>query len=537
MATAADLNYDTHASAMEMANTIFGDGAQVVNASYTGARNSSAIYSGGDSISPDATPSDSGVIFSTGNAGDFTNSAGGGGWWGGGSSDPNQSTNTSTDTRGPDNQADFNALAGAPTHDASYMDVDFIPSGDTLTMQFVFSSEEYPEYVNSLYNDAVGVWVNGQPVDMTVGTGDANVDNLSGMSNINLYNDNTHDAFNTEMDGFTVTLSLKMAVVPGQVNSIRIGIADVGDSAYDSNLLIAANSVQTSLIALNDELNLAPDHTKTIDVLQNDHGASGSTLTVTHINGHAVSAGDSITLPSGQTVTLNADGTFDIEADANIGHANFTYTIEDGLGHTDTAFVTVNTVPCFVAGTMILTPSGEVAVETLVPGDLVVTNDRGPQPLRWIGRRIVAAEGAMAPIRIRAGTFGPHRDLRVSPQHRILLRDTMAELLFGDPEVLIAAKHLVDGVSVVVEPGGEVEYVHLLFDRHEVLWSEGLETESFLPGPQTSGGFEDEILHEIRTLFPEIDPRTGEGYSPAARRALRRYEAELLIAAAAAQAA
>lgn len=531
MATAADLNYDTRASAMEMANTIFGDGAQVVNASYTGARNSSAIYSGGDTISPDATPSDTGVIFSTGNASDFTNSAGNG-WWG--SSDPNQSNSTTTDTRGPDNVAGFNALAGTSTHDASYMDVDFVPTGDTLTMQFVFSSEEYPEYVNSLYNDVVGVWVNGQPVDVTVGTGDTNVDNLSSMSNINLYNDNTGDAFNTEMDGFTVTLSLKMAVVPDQVNSVRIGIADVGDSAYDSNLLIAANSVQSTLLAINDELNLAPDHTRTIDVLANDHGPGGSTLTITQINGHDVSAGDSITLPSGQTVTLNADGTFDVTADAATGHANFTYTIEDGLGHTDTAFVTVNTVPCFVAGTLILTPAGEVPVEALAPGDLVATRDHGPQPLRWIGRRAVAAEGAMAPVRIRAGTFGSHRDLWVSPQHRILLRDTMAELLFGDPEVLIAAKHLVDGDAITVESGGEVEYVHLLFDRHEVVWSEGLETESFLPGPQTTAGFEDETLREISNLFPEIDPRTGEGYSPAARRALRRYEAELLIAAAAA---
>ncbi|WP_233192761.1 Hint domain-containing protein [Acidimangrovimonas sediminis] len=529
-AKAAELGYDTHASAMEMANTIFGDGVTVVNASYTGAKNSSAIYSNGDNVSPDATPSDTGVILSTGNASDFTNSSSKNWFWS--NSDPNQSTHTSTDTSGPDNMASFNAAAGgAQTHDASYIDADFIPSGDTMTMQFVFSSEEYPEYVNSLFNDAVGVWVNGKPVDVTVGSGDANVDNLSGMSNVNLYNDNTHDQFNTEMDGFTVTLSLKMQVVPGQVNSIRIGIADVGDSLYDSNLLIAADSVQTALIAQNDELTIAPDHDKTIDVLANDHGPGGSTLTITHINGHAVSAGDSVTLPSGQTVTLHPDGTFGVESGSDVGHSKFTYTVSDGQGHTDTGFVTVDTVPCFVSGTRIRTPGGERRVESLRPGDLVLTRDHGPQPLRWIGRRRVAAKGSMAPIRIKAGTFGRHRDLLISPQHRVLVRDRMAELLFGSPEVLIAAKHLVDGRSVTIEESAETDYVHILFDRHEVIWSEGLLSESFLPGPQTAGGFAPETLNEICALFPELDPRTGAGYGPSARCSLRGYEARLLRAA------
>ena len=529
MATAAELGYDTGASAMQMANTIFGDGVTVVDASYTGSNYSSAIYTNGDSLSPWATPGDTGVIFSTGKAADFTNSGGWGGWWGGGSGDPNQSTSTSTDTHGPDNQADFNAIAGTSTHDASYMDVDFIPTGDTLSMQFVFSSEEYPEYVNSLYNDVVGVWVNGQPVEVTIGTGDTNVDNLSDVNNVNLYNDNTHDAFNTEMDGFTVTLTLKMHVNPGELNSIRIGIADVGDSVYDSNLLIAGDSMQTELLAHNDVLDIAPDHSKTIDVLANDSHPTGSTLTITQINGHDVVAGDSITLASGQTITLNADGTFTVDADADTEKVNFTYQVSDGVGHTDTAFVTVNSIPCFAAGTLIRTPDGDVPVETLRAGDLVMTHDEGPQPLRWIGRRRVAATGAFAPIRIDAGTFGAHRRLLVSPQHRILIRDSLAELLFGETEVLVAAKDLVNDRSIRVQEGGTVDYVHLLFDRHQVVYSEGLATESFLPGPQTTRSFERAIVDEICALFPEIDPDTGAGYSASARRMLRRHEAQVLL--------
>ncbi len=519
MATGAELGYNINATALQMANTIFGNGATVTGASYTGANNSSAIYSNGDALSPFATPSDTGVILSTGNANSFTQSSG----------DPNRAANTTTDTTGPNNVAQFNALVGTSTYDASYMDIDFIPTGSVLTMQFTFSSEEYPEFTGSIYNDAVGVWINGAPVSLAVGSGQTTVNNLNPAINVNLYNDNTADQFNTEMDGFTVTLTLKMVVNPGVVNSIRIGIADASDAKYDSNLLIAADSVQTVLVASNDSTNLAINGTKTLNVLGNDVSATGSTLTVTHINGIAVVAGQTVTLGTGQQIKLNADGTFTVVGDAQTETVTFTYAIKDTLGNTDTAFVTLNQVPCFVAGTLIRTPGGEVRVETLQPGDLVMTHDDGPQPLRWIGRRQVEAKGAYAPIRIAANTFGWHRTLLVSPLHRVLIRDSLAELLFGEAEVLVAARDLVNDRSVRAMVGGMVEYVHILFDRHQVVWSEGLATESFLPGPQTRSSFESEIIAEICALFPEIDPETGSGYSPAARRMLRKYEAQVLL--------
>jgi len=159
----------------------------------------------------------------------------------------------------------------------------------------------------------------------------------------------------------------------------------------------------------------------------------------------------------------------------------------------------------------------------------VITQDNGVQPLRWTGRRKVSATGQYAPIRIAANTFGRHRDLLLSPLHRVLIRDSLSEILFGEPEVLVAARDLINDLSVQRIEGGTVTYVHILFDQHQVVYSEGLETESFLPGPQITKSFEAEIVEEIYALFPEIDLSTGAGYGPAARPCLKPYEARLLM--------
>jgi len=495
MATASEINLNKNASATQMAETIFGEGVQVTGASYSGSSYSSATYSGGDSITPGVTPGDTGVILSTGSVDYFTRPFG----------DPNKSNSISVNSGGQNNRADFNAIAGSTTYDAAFLDVAFIPDSDLMTIQFVFSSDEYPEYSNSIYNDVVGVWANGTHIPLSVTSSAAAVTQINQTENINLYNDNTGDDYNTEMDGFTV-----------------------------SNLLIAGNSIQTELVAQQDAITLQEGATGTLDVLANDINNTGGTLVVTHINGNPVVAGDQITLPSGQVVTLNANGTFSIQTDNDNDTISFTYQVasEDGAGNTledDVGFVTVETIPCFVAGTLIRTPGGDVPVETLMPGDLVETFDEGAQPVRWAGSRTVKAAGMLAPIRIRGGVFGAHDTLMVSPQHRVLVRDAMAEMLFGEDEVLVAAKDLINDMTIRQIPGGDVTYVHLLFDTHQVVWSNGLATESFLPGPQTTSVLEQDTINEICTLFPELNAQTGAGYSPAARRTLKHFEARVLF--------
>jgi Ca2+-binding RTX toxin-like protein len=363
MATAQELSINTSASAMDMAEAIFGSGVTVVDASYSGSAVSSGTYSGATTTIAGISSTDSGVILSTGNVGDFTNSSG--------TTDTNTATNAGSDvTGGVDGDSGLNSVAGAATYDGAILTADFIPDGDMITMSFVFSSEEYPEYVNAGYNDAFGVWVNGVYVPVTISTsGQVSIDSVNPNSNENLYRSNATDTYNTEMDGFTVVVSFKAPVNSGQVNTIKIGIADAGDAVYDSNLLIMGDSIQTYTLAYDDKVNIVANGTRTYDILANDDHPAGSTLTITQIAGQAISAGQTITLTSGQQVTLNADGTITVKANGVVGDENFTYTVTDGLGNTDVGYVTIHTTSTTTADGIVSGTSGNDLIDSAYLGD------------------------------------------------------------------------------------------------------------------------------------------------------------------------
>lgn len=176
--------------------------------------------------------------------------------------------------------------------------------------------------------------------------------------------------------------------------------------------------------------------------------------------------------------------------------------------------------PCFTPGTMILTPAGEVPVEDLAPGDLVMTRDDGAQPLRWTGRRRVDATGDFAPVRFAAGTIGNSSPLLVSPQHRILITGWQAELACGIAEVFVAAKHLVDGHQITRAAQDSIDYIHLMFDRHQIVTSNGAPTESFFPGDVILEG-DRAIRAELNALFPALEamcpPEEWQTARPVAR--------------------
>lgn len=192
---------------------------------------------------------------------------------------------------------------------------------------------------------------------------------------------------------------------------------------------------------------------------------------------------------------------------------------------------------CFLRGTQIATPSGERAVETLAVGDLVLNDEGKAVPIRWIGRRSVsAAEVALfpdlRPVIVPAGMFGPgmpHSPLGLSPQHRIALTGWQTELLFGCDEVLVPAVHLPQSAAMRAKGPGPFEYFHLLFDRHEIVISNGLPTESFQLGERGLISLEQ---HEVDAL---LDTAAQQEQAALLDRAdhctsLRGFESRLLMA-------
>lgn len=188
-----------------------------------------------------------------------------------------------------------------------------------------------------------------------------------------------------------------------------------------------------------------------------------------------------------------------------------------------------NTAVCFVAGTLIVTGHGQLPIEDLKPGDLVLTMDHGFRPIRWIGSTKVVGKGALAPITIKSGALTNVRDLRVSPQHRMFLSGWKAQMLFGENEVLAAAKHLVNDTSIFQQECDQVEYYHILFDGHEIIFAEGCPAESFHPGDKSLGALGEETRQEIFALFPQLaELDFYKSYGDSARRSLKAHEARLM---------
>lgn len=187
---------------------------------------------------------------------------------------------------------------------------------------------------------------------------------------------------------------------------------------------------------------------------------------------------------------------------------------------------------CFARGTRIETATGFVAVEDLRDGMLIETMDHGLQPVRRVLSKVVDGRGALAPVEFGAGVLGNVRALRVSPHHRMVVSGWRAELLTGEPEVLAAAADLVDGARVQVAAVERVEYFHLLFDRHEIIFAEGAATESYHPFADDAAELSPATLAELEAVFPDMGRAFWEGtlLGGTARPCASRDEAALLLA-------
>ncbi|HEX4505310.1 MAG TPA: Hint domain-containing protein [Alphaproteobacteria bacterium] len=222
----------------------------------------------------------------------------------------------------------------------------------------------------------------------------------------------------------------------------------------------------------------------------------------------AFDAGDTVTLDSGTDLLTIKDSGGDVLATIQLA-GDFTgdlfHLSDDGHGHT----LMTEEAPCYLKGTRIRTPRGRSAVEDLRIGDLVTTADGVALPLKWIGRRayrdwLAIGNAEVQPILFKAGALAdrvPVRDLYVSPEHAMFIDG-----------VLVPAHRLVNGASIVKVDGmEEVEYFHLEFDRHVVIFAEDAVAESFVDDDSRM------LFHnaeEYRRLYPGEAPRPAAFCAP-----------------------
>ena len=240
---------------------------------------------------------------------------------------------------------------------------------------------------------------------------------------------------------------------------------------------------------------------------------------------------DAITITGGESEKTNGD-TLDLNGQVDRTTLNITTRANVGGGISGTVemldgtvvnFSNIKNIICFVPGTMIATQAGLRAIEDLRVGNPVMIQDNGLQRIGWIGKTTVAGRDRFAP-----NTFaGSEEELIVSPQHRMLIKGYRAELLFGQSEVLVPALHMIDGKGVTRAPCDEVTYIHIMFESHEIIFANGIATESYHPNSFGVGGLEDQTRDELFSLFPELRSNMG-GYGDTARMALKAREAKLL---------
>lgn len=265
-------------NAMALAQMLAGPGITVSNATLTGAPDASGSFNG--SASNIGMPS--GVILCTG---PITVAPG-----------PNNTGSAGQDNGQPGN-SQLNSLAGANTYNAIILEFDFIPLSNNIGFDYVFASEEYPEYVNTGFNDAFAFFISGpgiagqQNIALVPGTATpVTIDNVNGGSYSQYYVDNTGGS-TVQYDGFTTVLTATSTVQACQTYHLKIMIADAGDGIWDSGVFLAEGSLTSEVVEISTT-------TATADSTAYEN-CSNATVTLTL----------SDVLPADYVVNLNITGT------------------------------------------------------------------------------------------------------------------------------------------------------------------------------------------------------------------------------------
>ena len=397
---------------VDLVNTLVGSGITVSNVTYTGADDGSGEFSGGSTLGgASGIGFDSGILLSSGRAQDVIG--------------PNDNPGKTFDQATP-GDAGLDALSGFTTEDAAVLEFDFTPQASTVLFQYVFSSDEYDEYVNSQFNDVFAFFVNGTncatvsgpsgPLPVSINTvNNGNPFGTTPNSHPELYvqNDELSPPYDAQMDGFTVVLTCQAAVTAGATNHMKLAIADASDGALDSWVFLKAGSftvptptpTNTATATNTPTVTNTPTSTST---------AAASTPTSTNTPGATSTATATGTVAATNTPTQTAtavSGTSTATATATntaVGVATSTTTAtatqtaaaatststpgaattQTPIVHTATPTTTTTSVPA--AGAQTPAPSATQAAATAAPGG-------GTQPLSTAPAGGVAPSGIAAP--------------------------------------------------------------------------------------------------------------------------------------------
>jgi len=216
-----------------LADKLAGTGVVTSNIQFTGRNLAGGVFSGGTSAGFGFA---NGVILSSGAA---SNAIG-----------PNTTASKSTNNQQP-GDADLDILAGDTTYDAAVLEFDFVPQYDKISLNYILASEEYPEMID--YADVMAIYVDGVNIALIPGTPTpVSITTINQLLNTQYYVDNLPvdnnygqpytAPYDTQADGFTVSMTATASLTAGQMHHIKIAVADLGDNVYDTWLMLQEDS-------------------------------------------------------------------------------------------------------------------------------------------------------------------------------------------------------------------------------------------------------------------------------------------------------
>ena len=402
-----------------------------------------------------------------------------------------------------------------------YVDTETSPNEQDLIDLGALSSDTTVYYGNgSLDLDSVLSTAVLSSTNIVV-TGGADVQISAGLLDLTVITEQ-----NLIIDGdSSITLSAGAVGVAGLgdlLGNTNIAFSGSGDGTFTYNRstlgLVNSSTLNVAEIAPGDKIviPITGDGALGVNRLRFDsYDSDSETLRLVNGSQLATQVNVNISMTPAEYSTFNANQSLYLNGNTD----TFTFPGDD-------SDLPIYEIPCFGRGTLLTKDDGVIAVEDICVGDEIMTRDHGLQSVRWVGCKkidqfILAANKNLRPIRISAGALGnntPSQDLIVSPQHRVLVRSKIAQKIFGTNEILVAVKQLlqIDGIEIARDLD-EIEYYHILFDQHEVVFSNGAETESLFTGSEALKSVGSEARAEIFTLFPELE---AESYKATPARTL-----------------